>query len=173
MTKQLLGALAFLVTLGFAATGAADTIPSDWAVRDDSTLVHAPSGALCPLEIASFKRVGIESKGPPDLGICTYAGEQDLGGLIRVRQYVRGAGETPLAAQNDQMLIEPPAGSPKIVMGLRAGPGPDKNGAPTQQSVITVARKGLLIDCIGRQLQRDRSNGAFDFALACKKQQTE
>jgi len=147
------------------------TLPPDWTQRDDGALVHGPSGARCPAELDGFKRIGLETKGAPDLGICKYAGEQDREGLIRVRQYVRDAGETPLAIQNDRMLIEPPPGSPQVVAGQRVGPGPEKNGAPTQQFVITLARKGLLVDCISRQLKTD--DGKVDFVIACMKEQRE
>lgn len=149
----------------------ADDLPSGWSARADATLLHQQSGATCPLELAGLKRVRIASNGAPDLGICTYAGEPDLEGLIRVRQYVRGAGETPMAIQNDQMIMEPPPGSPKIVSGIRMGPGPTRNGAATQQVVLTITLNGLLIDCIGRQLQSDDSKRGFEFASACTKRQ--
>lgn len=166
------GALVVLATLAFAAAASGDTLPPDWSALEDGMLVHGPSGALCPGEIAGLKRTGVTSMGPPDLGICAYAGAQEREGLIRVRQYVPGAGETPLAAQNDKMLMEPSSGR-KIVAGQRVGPGPDKNGAPTQQFVITVARKGLLIDCVSRQLKSDQGDDAMNFALDCMKQQHE
>ena len=173
MAKPLHGALVVIISTLTFATAAANTLPSDWSAREDGMLIHALSGALCPPEIAGFKRTGVESKGSPDLGICAYAGEQEREGLIRVRQYVRGDGETPLAIENDRMLIEPPPGTPKIVAGQRVGPGPAKNGVPTQQIVITMARTGLLIDCIGRQLKSDHGNGTMDFTLACMKLQDE
>lgn len=172
MRCPLVSAIALATATVMGATAAlGDDLPPGWSARPDATLVHEQSGSSCPLELNGFKRTHIESKGAPDLGVCTYAGEQDREGLIRVRQYVRGAGETPLAAQNDQMLIEPPPGSPMIVAGQRIGPGPDRNGVPTQQFVLTIARNGLLIDCVGRQPKSDDGMVAFDFALACKGQQ--
>ncbi|MDZ4867732.1 MAG: hypothetical protein SGI91_10445 [Alphaproteobacteria bacterium] len=89
-----------------------------------------------------------------------------------MRQYVPGLGDTPLAVQNDKMLMEPQSGR-KIVAGQRVGPGPDKNGAPTQQFVLTIARKGLLVDCITRQLKSDQGKDAMDFAFACSELQPE
>jgi hypothetical protein len=161
-------ALAVASMLG-AMAARADDLPAGWSARADATLVHEQSGTTCPPELAGFKRVQIDSKGAPDLGVCTYAGNPDLEGLIRVRQYVRGAGETPLAIQNDQTLMEPPPGSPQIVSAIRSGPGPEGNGAATQQFVITKKRNGLLVDCIGRQPRSDTGKGASDFALACLK----
>lgn len=174
MKRPIVLALALTTaTMMGTTTALADDLPEGWSARADATLVHAQSGATCPLEIKGFKRVRIESKGAPDLGVCTYAGDQDREGLVRVRQYVRGAGETPLAAQNDRMLMEPPPGSNKVVAGQRVGPGPDRNGAPTQQFVLTVARNGLLIDCLGRQLRSESGMAAFDFAMACVDQLPE
>jgi hypothetical protein len=159
-----------LLTLS-APVLAADALPTGWTQREDGAYVHTASAAICPAELGGLKRAGLEAKAAPDLGICTYTSEQDREGLIRVRQYVRGQGETSLAIQNDIMLIEPPPGSPNVVAGQRVGPGPEKNGAPTQQFVITVAHNGILIDCVSRRLKSDQGDIATDFALACMKVQ--
>ena len=53
------------------------------------------------------------------------------------------------------------------MIGIRVGPGPEQNGAPTRQTVLTTANNGLLIDCVGRQLASDSSNAAFEFAQQC------
>jgi len=155
----------------YATAALADALPPGWSAQPDGALAHGSSGATCPLALSGFNRMTIESKGAPDLGICTYAGDNGREGLIRVRQYVRGAGETPLAIQNDQMLMEPPSGGRQIASAIRSGPGPEKNGSKTQQFVLTIARNGLLIDCIGRWLQSDDSEIGSDFALACLQQQ--
>ncbi|MFM9863164.1 MAG: hypothetical protein ACKVRO_06115 [Micropepsaceae bacterium] len=149
------------------ASAMTDPLPADWSPKADGTLNHGPSGAVCPVKLADFARTTIESKGAPDLGICTYAGGNNSEGLIRVRQYVRGQGETPLAIQNDEALIEPKPDTPNVVIGFRVGPGPEKNGAPTRQAVLTTANNGLLIDCIGRQLASDSSEAGFEFAQQC------
>jgi hypothetical protein len=172
MAKLRLGAFVAIATLALAAAAVAGTLPAGWSAREDGAVVHGPSGAVCPTEIAGFKRVGLDSKGAPDLGLCAYTGAQDREGLIRVRQYVPGVGESSLAIQNDKMLMEPQPGR-QIVAGQRVGPGPAKNGAPTQQFVLTIARKGLLVDCISRQLKSDEGKGAMDFALACMELQPE
>jgi hypothetical protein len=154
-----------------ATAALADALPAGWTSREDGAFVHQASGAACPAELGGLERTALEAKGAPDLGVCSYAGEQDREGQIRAREYVPGAGETPLAIQNDKTLMEPPSGDRKPMSAIRVGPGPDRNGAPTQQNVITLTRNGLLIDCIGRQPQSDTSKVAFDFALACLKQQ--
>lgn len=153
------------------AAVANDPLPADWSAQPDGTLVHEPSGATCPLNVSGFPRTKIESKGAPDLGICPYTSENDREGLIRVRQYVRGAGETPLAIRNDEALIEPRPGTPNVVIAFRVGPGPEKSGAPTSQTVLTSASNGLLIDCVGRQLASDTSEAAFEFAQKCSSAQ--
>jgi hypothetical protein len=160
-----------IALLASHALALANDLPPGWTARDSTLVVHDQSGAKCPSEIGAAKRTKIESKGAPDLGICYYAGDFDREGLVRVRQYVRGAGETPLAIQNDRMLMEPPPGTPEIVSAQRVGPGPDKGGAPTQQSVITMKKGGLLVDCVSRKLAGDE--GKFDFALACSSLQNE
>ena len=159
------GSMVCATTVAFA-----DVLPPGWAAREDGALVHQASGATCPAELGGLKRTQLDAKGAPDLGICGYSGDGDHEGLIRVREYVPGAGETPLAIQNDKMLMEPPLGS-RNVSGIRAGPGPDKNGVPTQQFVVTVTHNKLLIDCIGRQSRTDESKFASDFAIACMTQQ--
>jgi hypothetical protein len=160
--------VALLASHAFAL---ANDLPPGWTARDTTLIVHDQSGAKCPAEIAAAKLTKIESKGAPDLGICYYAGDNDREGLVRVRQYVRGIGETPLAIQNDRMLMVPPPGAPDIVSTQRVGPGPERRGAPTQQSVITMKKGGLLVDCVSRQLAGDQ--GKFDFALACSNLQYE
>lgn len=158
-----------VASLLLAAAAASHTmpLPPGWGPFGESGLVHGESGAKCPLELASFKRTGIDSRGAPDLGICSYSGDNGREGLVRVRQYVRGQGDTPLAIQNDEALIEPKPGTPDVVIGFRVGPGPEKNGVPTRQAVLTTANNGLLIDCIGRQIASDSSEVGFDFAREC------
>lgn len=142
-------------------------LPLGWTAREADLVIHEQSGARCPLELGGIRRTMIESKGEPDLGICYYADDKDHEGLLRVRQYVRGAGETPLAIQNDRVLMEPEGNERNVVSGVRGGPGPATNGTPTRQFVLTFKRNGLLIDCIGRQLASDQSKFDGDFAIAC------
>jgi hypothetical protein len=154
-----------------ATIASAAELPPGWAAREADLVVHEQSGAKCPLELSGIKRTAIEAKGAPDLGICYYADDKDHEGLLRVRQYVRGAGETPLAIKNDRVLMEPEGNERNAVSGVRSGPGPAKNGAPTRQFVLTFKRNGLLIDCIGRQLGSDQGGFDGDFAIACKRAQ--
>lgn len=164
--------LASVLIASTAALALAYALPEGWSQRDDGAFVHQASTAICPTELGGLKRTQLASNGPPDLGVCTYTGDADRIGLIRVRQYVRGAGETPLAVQNDQVLIEPKPGQPDVVAGYRAGPGPETNGKPTRQFVLTFTRANkLLIDCIGRQLASDTTDTSPDFARACMKLQ--
>lgn len=163
---------ALLILLTVASVNAEDILPQGWRT-EDNTLVHEQSGARCPAEIDGLVRKGITSGGTPDLGVCAYAGENDREGLIRVRQYVRGQGETPLAIQNDETLMEPQSGSRIPTMSMRSGPGPEKNGIASRQMVLTIARNGILIDCIGRQLASSQGDTSFEFAIKCKQAQPE
>ena len=92
-----------------AAAAMSDPLPADWSALTDGTLLHAPSAAKCPLRVASLQRAAIESKGASDLGICFYNDESGREGLIRVRQYVRGAGETQLAIMTKPSSSQSPA----------------------------------------------------------------
>ena len=155
-----------LLAAGAGSIAAAQAgLPPGWSTKEDGAFVHAQSGATCPLTLGGLSRKDLRSAGEPDLGICFYADDKAHEGEVRVRQYVRGRGETPLAIRNDQMLMEPSPGSPKIVIGLRSGPGPERNGVRTSQSVLTKARGGLLIDCVEIQPADDQTK--LDFASAC------
>jgi len=137
--------LAFFVSLALALAGSpslADPLPPGWSQREDGAFVHQQSTAVCPLEIAGHKRTGIEAGAAPVLGICSYAKGSDMTGVIRVRSYVPGQGETQMAIENDRLLMAP--GSTTVSTGRMPPMRPSEG---KQRLVLTVTRGGLLIDC--------------------------
>jgi hypothetical protein len=55
------------------------------------------------------------------------------------------------------------------VSTIRVGPGPEIDGEPSQQDVITVKRNGLLIDCAAWEKQTQFAEGSpiVEFAINC------
>lgn len=162
--------LALAAVLSLVATqAAAQSLPAGWT-QDESGYTHAASGVHCPSSVAdyAFKSLSLPSDQGFE-GVCTYANGSGETGLVRVRHYVEGVGETPLAIKNDYSLTHPEdAGTPgKLVETFRGGPGPVVDGAPTFQFVLTALHKGYLIDCIARHA--DKSMPPKDFPFACQK----
>jgi hypothetical protein len=147
---------------------------SDWIRASDGSYTHRPSGALCAVEIEGFALKGVripETQG--SLGTCDYADGAGRVGEIRVRRYMPGVGETPLAIQGDETLMKGTvSGDPsqELVSTSRVGPGPEIDGAPTQRNVITVKRNGLLIDCAAWEKQTQFAEGSLilEFAINCQ-----
>ena len=174
---SLLAATGFMASFAWAddAAPVAAPLPDGWAMHDDSSYVHAQSGVVCSKTIGTYNFVRLEGPSDPGiLGMCVYSGGDVRVGEVRVRKFIDGVGDTPLAIQNDRELmgLVPMAGAPagaKIVAGQRMGPGPVIDGTPTSQSVVTNLRNELLVDCIS-QTKRDTGTvlGAFkDFVSAC------
>jgi hypothetical protein len=106
----------------------------------------------CPVEGAGYAFQRIDGPSEPNfLGVCRYDNGKGITGLIRIRRYVEGVGETSLAIQNDYGLMHPDLSQGTIVVAFRGGPGPMENGVQTYQFVLTSVRNGFMIDCIARQ----------------------
>jgi hypothetical protein len=168
MSMRIFAAVTILL-FGFASGAAmADGVPAGWIKAPDGTYTHTASAMHCPSEIAGFVFQALSVPADPNFeGVCTYT-KGDESGLLRVRRYVEGAGETPLAIKNDYGLMHPAqANGGQIVAAYRGGPGPVLDGVQTHQFVLTFATKGYLVDCIARHAAQ--SMPPMDFADACMK----
>jgi hypothetical protein len=165
--------LAGLVGLASPATAdntpsAASIPPDGWALNNDGSYLHAQSGVICAKIVGTYNFVRFgEPSDPNILGTCVYSGGDVRVGEIRVRKFVDGMGETPLAIQNDRVLmgVAPMANAPpgaKVLSAHRVGPGPEINGEETTQVVLTSARSGLLVDCISLT-KRDKAEIEYGF----------
>jgi hypothetical protein len=158
-------AVAFAVA---ASSGCADDVPAGWSRAADGSYIHAASGINCPAELKGYRFKSLDGASAPNFeGVCTYDNGDGETGLIRVRHYVEGAGETPLAIQNDYNLMHPQmSNGGTMVATFRGGPGPVVDGVQTYQIVLTNVMKGFLVDCIARHA--DKAQPAMDFPLACQ-----
>lgn len=166
-SRLALAALACAVLLATAAL--ADDVPAGWSRGGDGTYTHIASGVTCASDVKGYAFKGIQGPSDPNFeGVCTYDDGKGDTGLLRVRRYVEGVGETPMAIQNDYGLMHPQmSGGGQILGAVRGGPGPLVDGVQTYQIVMTTVAKGYLVDCIARHT--DKSMPASDFPLACLK----
>jgi hypothetical protein len=174
---SLSSAFCFMMSIAWA-DGTAPMVtsaPDGWIAQADGGYAHPQSGVVCAKAIGTYKFVRLDGPSDPGiLGVCVYSGGDVRVGEIRVRKFIDGVGDTPLAVQNDRVLmgLVPMAGAPpgaNIVAAHREGPGPMIDGNATSQSVVTNLRNGLLVDCIS-QTKRDSTAAlsAFnDFEKAC------
>jgi hypothetical protein len=122
-------------------------VPLGWSETPDGPR-HEASGIVCPLAVETFTLQGVVLNAEPRfLGICQYAAEDGRAGAIRVRAFVRGAGETNQAIRNDLALMEPEDGKPPPEMTARSGSGDPVDGRETSMLTITIRRGALLVDC--------------------------
>jgi hypothetical protein len=146
---------------------------SDWTKAADGSYTHRPSGAVCAVEVEGFALQGLQMPAiQGSLGICQYADNDGRLGEIRVRRYIAGVGETPLAVQNDESLMRGTAANDPtqiITSTIRVGPGPEIGGEPSQRNVITIKENGLLIDCAAweKKSLSDNWSQVADFAIGC------
>lgn len=137
-----------------ATTAFCDDIPRGWSHSQDGSYTHAESGVVCPTSFEGFAFLALaKSRDANSVGDCEYGDSQGRIAEIRIRKYVRGVGDTPLAIQNDESLMEPSATSglppgAKLMGAYRLGPGPEINGESTLRDVATITRRNLLIDCM-------------------------
>jgi hypothetical protein len=131
------------IFLAAATTASAPLLPG-WTKTADGSLSHKESNVTCPAKVAGFSLGGLEKgKDENTLGICSYTASKERTAQIRVRRYVKGAGDTPMAVTNDETLMEP--GELNIVSAVRVTPMPEEERAA---DVVTVTVNRLLIDCI-------------------------
>jgi hypothetical protein len=159
---------AFVVAASSAPSLAGD-VPAGWIHGADGSFAQSESGVVCAATTDTFQFVRLDgAAGPNVLGTCVYSGGDVRVGEIRVRKFVDGVGETPLAIQNDRGLmgVTPMEGLPpgaRPVGAQRMGPGPEIDGNPTMQSVLTSVHGGLFVDCIV-QVKRDKAEMDYGFA---------
>jgi hypothetical protein len=167
-------ALLWLGALQGCSSSATQTEASEWDKAGDGSYTHKPSGAICAASVEGFALQGLQMPATEgSLGTCEYQDGTGRRGEIRVRRYLPGVGETPLAIQNDKTLMEgAAAGDPnqQPVGAFRVGPGPEIEGAPSQRDVVTVKRNGLLIDCAAweKRSQFIENSPIVAFAIACQ-----
>jgi hypothetical protein len=171
------GVLVAALTAALAGFANADTpaLPDGWSTNADGSYVHAQSAVVCAKTVGTYTFVRLDGPAEPNiLGTCVYSGGDIRVGKIRVRTFVDGVGETPLAIQNDRLLMgriqysDVPAGyTPKF--GERMGPGPEIEGQRTSQTVITIMQGGLLVDCITlTKIDKDEAMNALqNFGHVC------
>ena len=161
--------LAVTLLFAFGAASADDAAPAGWTRGADGTYTHTDSGMRCPTAAVGYAFRKIDGASEPNfLGVCTYDDGSGVTGLIRVRRYVEGVGETPMAIQNDYGLMHPDLGGGKKLMGaVRGGPGPVVDGVLTYQFVMTTVLRGFMVDCIARQTKQGMPPS--DFTLYCMK----
>ena len=165
------GAILLALLLGLSLPAfAADPapLPDGWSRGDDGTYTHDKSGVVCPPAKGPYTFVRLDGPSDPGiLGVCNYSGGPARIGKIRVRSFIDGVGETPLAIQNDRGLMGmiPVQGVPaggRPVAAYRGGPGPVIDGVQTTQFVLTSVSNGLMVDCI---TQSGVDAAERDFAL--------
>jgi hypothetical protein len=164
-----MGRIVLVAVLMASSAALAQSIPAGWS-QSENTYTHTASGIACPTDVAGYTFKSIAGPSDPNFdGVCTYDKGGSETGLIRVRHYVDGVGETPMAIQNDYRLMHPDiAGGPGKIMGtVRGGPGPVVDGVQTYQLVLTTIHNGFLVDCISRHT--DKSAPPSEFALACNR----
>jgi hypothetical protein len=151
--------------------------PAGWTKSADGSYAHSDSGIVCSAKVNAYTLQRVDGPADPNiLGTCVYSGGDKRIGLIRIRKFVDGVGETPLAIQNDRGLmgLVPMSGGPpgaKPVEAFRSGPGPIVDGTQLGQFVITSVHKGLLSDCISQTTpdQAERDFGFDNFVKSCPK----
>ena len=143
-------------------------VPEGWTLSSDGSYSNPQSGIYCPKAMGSYALARLDGPAEPNrIGTCVYSAGEIRIGEIRVRKFVDGVGETPLAISNDRALMGggggpnvPPGG--KLAAAYRVGPGPEINGTQTQQIVITSVHGGLLVDCIA-QMKPDKAERDYSF----------
>lgn len=130
------------------SAAAAAQLPAGWVQKADGELSHKESGAICPAKLGVYALKGLQA-GPDKntLGICAYEHPKGPTGQIRVRRYVKGVGDTPMAITNDRGLMEP-SGEHEMIAAVRMTPLPEQDGEMQLAHVITITVNKLLIDCI-------------------------
>ena len=141
----------FASTSSIAADGPG---PTGWTKSDSGVYSHNASGVACPARIGVYMLGQVEGPASPNLlGTCNYSDSEGRRGIIDVRRYLRGVGETPFAIENDRMLIDggqiqgASAGA-KLGAYYRGGVGQMIDGEPARILVLTTVRNGLLVDCV-------------------------
>jgi hypothetical protein len=159
-----------LLACAAAAHAAPDTPPAGWTLGGDGAYTHADTGTACAPAFGDLAFVRLDGpSGPNVLGVCVYAAGATKAGQIRIRKFIDGVGDTPLAIQNDRALmglIPAPPGQ-TMEAAFRAGPGPQLDGATSRQTVITKLRNGLLIDCIIQEAHPSGPNGLDPLLKVC------
>src|SRR4051812_33747581 len=98
--------IAFLAVPCVAYADDAGVTPVGWVKSSDGSFTHTERGFVCKAAINAYTLQRVDGPADPNiLGTCVYSGGVDRIGLIRVRKFIDGVGDTPLAVQNDRRLM--------------------------------------------------------------------
>ncbi len=169
MTKLRNRTILATIALAFTALVArAETAPRGWVTTPDGPS-HEITGITCPAEIGTFRFTGVTVDGDAAmLGRCHYPGD-GIESWLRIREYHKGSGESGMAIQNDETLMNPKPGEDMPVATFRFTPGTAEDGRTYSDMVITSRVGDLLVDCVGRTYGGDEAASQLskDFVLAC------
>lgn len=155
----------------FASLALAETAPPGWVTTDDGPK-HEITGIVCPEELGGFEFATVAVDGNAAmLGRCHYPKSPETEAWLRIREYVKGQGESGMAIQNDETLMHPKPGEDAPISTFRVTPGETGDGRRYSDFVITARVGDLLVDCIGRTYVSNEaaSQSSQDFVLACSK----
>lgn len=153
----------------FASLALAETAPPGWVTTDDGPK-HEITGIVCPEELGGFEFATVAVDGNAAmLGRCHYPKSPETEAWLRIREYVKGQGESGMAIQNDETLMHPKPGEDAPISTFRVTPGETGDGRRYSDFVITARVGDLLVDCIGRTNVSNEaaSQSSQDFVLAC------
>lgn len=155
----------------FASLALAETAPPGWVTTDDGPK-HEITGIVCPEELGGFEFATVAVDGNAAmLGRCHYPNGSETEAWLRIREYVKGQGESGMAIQNDETLMHPKPGEDAPVASWRVTPGSAEDGRTYSDMVFTSRVGDLLVDCIGRTYggREVASETSQEFILACSK----
>lgn len=160
-----------IATVMLSPHSLAETAPPGWVTTEDGPK-HENTGIVCPEELGGFEFATVAVDGNAAmLGRCHYPKSPETEAWLRIREYVKGQGESGMAIQGDETLMNPVPGEDAPISTFRVTPGETGDGRRYSDFVITARVGDLLVDCIGRTYVSNEaaSQSSQDFVLACSK----
>ncbi len=153
-----------IVSIAGASARAAETAPRGWITTPDGPM-HVRSGVVCPSSFADhpFQKVTLDGDAAM-LGRCHYH-RNGMEAWLRIREYHRGSGESRMAVDIDNTLMNPKPDESWIASGYRFTPGTTSDGRSYVDLVVTTRVNDLLVDCIARRFSGDE--GGAEFVALC------
>lgn len=147
-----------------ASAMAAETAPRGWITTPDGPK-HVRSGVTCPENFADhpFQKVTLDGDAAM-LGRCHYPAN-GMDAWLRIREYHRGSGESQMAVDIDNTLMNPKPEEDWIASGYRFTPGTASDGRSYIDLVVTTRVNDLLVDCIARRYSGEQ--GGEEFVAFC------
>lgn len=161
--KRTIITASMIATVMLSSHALAETAPRGWVTTGDGPK-HEVTGLVCPKELGGFEYATVAVDGDAAmLGRCHYPGNgPESEAWLRVREYHKGSGESGMAVQIDETLMNPKPGEDAPAAGWRVTPGTASDGRNYSDMVITSRVGDLLVDCIGRSYD---SGGKTDEAV--------